>query len=440
MPFRIAQNKFMPLGTCALLWDESFIWGLMAWRALRQAGLPFALIGSADIRAGMLSRCAMIFVPGGWATAKVRALGEKGQGEIQRFVENGGSYLGICGGAGLATDSHLGLLPVQRRANEERVPSFSGPIRLTISDHPIWKDVQTPVFHAWWPPQLHAAEKNDSHILARYDDAQNEAMSADIRMEEGRKKGWSALEKQYGIFLDPERLKGEPAVVEGACGRGKVILSLVHFDTPGDPNGALVLRNLWRYLIKDIHLDLHSGPESSGNLVYGNDDRPYKTLLDDIKKAVDHLIVEGERNLLWRRRNDLLLQWRRGLRGIEYSTLAAMTEEIVARLSGNRATKIFSDEFTPSLDPAKLARDLEFIKKMLIPFVNVAEELLRLEQGWLTSTSATLEICPDEKIQNLRQDLFGSARSFGGRFKPLIDAMDHLLFDVLKQLEIVNED
>lgn len=429
-----------PEKSCALLWDESFLWGLMAWRALSLAGLPFDLIRSADIRAGELARYAMIFVPGGWAKAKVRALGQKGQAQIHRFVENGGSYLGICGGAGLATDSHLGLLPVQRRTHEERVPSFSGPISLALTDHPIWKNVQTPVFHAWWPPQLHAAEKNNSHILARYDGAQNDAMSSDVRVEEGRKKGWSALEKQYGIFLDPERLKGEPAVVDGSCGRGKVVLSLAHFDTPGDPNGALVLRNLWRYLLKDIHLEPHSGRESSGNFVCGNDDRPYKTLLDDIKKAVDYLIVEGERNLLWRRRNSLLLQWRRGVRGIEYSTLAAMTEEIVARLSCNQTINTCQDKSAPTLDPAQLRYDLEFIRKLLLPFVNEAAELLRLEQAWLTSTTATLEICSDEKIQNLRQDLFGSARSFGGRFKPLIDAMDHLLFKVLKQLEIVNED
>ena len=64
----------------------------MAWRALREAGLPFDLIRSDDIRAGALSHYAMIFVPGGWASAKLRSLGEKGHAEICSFVENGGSY------------------------------------------------------------------------------------------------------------------------------------------------------------------------------------------------------------------------------------------------------------------------------------------------------------------------------------------------------------
>ncbi len=144
---------------CALLWDESFLWGLMAWRALREAGLPFDLIRSDDIRAGALSHYAMIFVPGGWASAKLRSLGEKGQAEIRSFVENGGSYLGICGGAGLATESGIGLLPVQRKATQERVPSFSGPIRLSTTDHIIWENIKSPVFSAWWPFQFHIADE-----------------------------------------------------------------------------------------------------------------------------------------------------------------------------------------------------------------------------------------------------------------------------------------
>ncbi len=71
----------------------------------------------------------------------------------------------------------------------------------------------------------------------------------------GRSAGWSELEERYGIFLDPKRLKDEPAVVEGRFGQGKVILSLVHFDTPGDHNGATVLAQslaISDYLIRDM--------------------------------------------------------------------------------------------------------------------------------------------------------------------------------------------
>lgn len=88
----------VPKRPCALLWDESFLWGVMAWRALKAAGLPFDLLRSEDIRQGALSRYRMIFVPGGWASNKISALGEGGREEIRRFVATGGSYLGICGG------------------------------------------------------------------------------------------------------------------------------------------------------------------------------------------------------------------------------------------------------------------------------------------------------------------------------------------------------
>ena len=37
----------------------------------------------------------------------------------------GGSYLGFCGGAGLATMDGMGLLNVKRKPTKERVPSLS---------------------------------------------------------------------------------------------------------------------------------------------------------------------------------------------------------------------------------------------------------------------------------------------------------------------------
>lgn len=414
---------------CALLWDESFLWGLMAWQALRAAGLPFALVRSEDIRAGIPASCAMVFVPGGWAAAKVRALGEEGQAQLRLFIENGGSYLGICGGAGMATDSHLGLLPVYRTPNDDRVPSFSGPISLDLSSHPIWHNIREPVFHAWWPPQLHVEDAKNFRILARYNEAQQDAMSSDIRVGDGREAGWPSLEKQYGILLDPHRLKGEPAVVEGACGRGKVIVSLLHFDTPGDPDGACVLQNLWRYLTAS---DIPARFSISPGRGFTEGDNAFTPDLGDIKAAVDHLIGEGERLLLWRRRNSLLLQWRRGVRGMEYSTLAAMTAEIVARLSAVPLTGVHQESFPSSSAPEPLKHHLQRIRALLLPFVDEALPLLQLEHEWLANGSVFTEAGADKKMTNLRRELFGTARAFGGKFKPLAEAIDSLLYRMLK--------
>jgi len=40
----------------AFLWDESHLWGLMAYKSLRALGLPFDLIRAEDIRQGCLNR------------------------------------------------------------------------------------------------------------------------------------------------------------------------------------------------------------------------------------------------------------------------------------------------------------------------------------------------------------------------------------------------
>ena len=150
-------TRHSSLSPVAFLWDESLLWGLMAYKALKSRNLPFNIIRSADIKNRQLKNYKMLFVPGGWASNKLKALGKKGITEIKRFVRGGGNYLGLCGGAGLATQESVGLLNVRRRPTKNRVPSFSGKIYLNISEHPIWKNL-TPhsslPFHAWWPSQF----------------------------------------------------------------------------------------------------------------------------------------------------------------------------------------------------------------------------------------------------------------------------------------------
>ena len=68
---------------CALLWDESLAWGLMARQALKEAGLPFDLLRSKEICGGALSRYRMLFVPGGWASNKIKSLREEGIAEVE---------------------------------------------------------------------------------------------------------------------------------------------------------------------------------------------------------------------------------------------------------------------------------------------------------------------------------------------------------------------
>jgi phosphoribosylformylglycinamidine (FGAM) synthase-like amidotransferase family enzyme len=114
------REKGVSKKACALLWDESFAWGLMGRKAVTEAGLPFDILRSEEIRQGALSRYRMLYVPGGWASQKLIALGDRGQEEIRRFVDEGGNYLGICGGAGMATEDGIGLFSHKEEALDRK--------------------------------------------------------------------------------------------------------------------------------------------------------------------------------------------------------------------------------------------------------------------------------------------------------------------------------
>jgi len=414
----------------AFLWDESFLWGLMAYKALTKSTLPFDLVRSADIRNGVLDHYKMLFVPGGWASNKSRTLGDSGIRAVRRFVESGGSYLGFCGGAGLATQGKggMGLLDVQRKSTGERVPSFSGRVKLNVNDHQIWEGIiqgsgvrgQESVFHAWWPSQFVVQENADIRVLAAYGDAMHDAFSSDLNVGDVETSGgWEKFEKIYGINLDPARLKGEPAVVEGQYGQGRVVLSLVHFDTPGDENGQEVLVNLWKYLSSGTGRVRGQGSEVRDNSITPAGARCNVPL----QNMCSELISLGERNFLWFWRNSMLLQWRRGVRGLEYNTLDIMMREI----SGILADKN-TEQCTQNAD-----RTLEKIDETLTSFIGKAKKLLILERHALQKGPITYIQCDDPEIQCLRKELFGSAKSHGGMFKEVLDAVDECLFNLLNE-------
>lgn len=405
----------LALSDVALLWDESFLWGVMAYRALKAASLPFELIRSEDIRKGALAEYKLLFVPGGWASNKMKALGPEGIEKVKEFIGSGGNYLGFCGGAGLATLDGIGLLNIRRRPTRERVPSFSGKIKLNLSEHAIWKGIAEPVFHAWWPSQF-LPDGNDNCLLAAYAQALPESFSSDLNVGDMAEFGdWHEKEKLYGINLDPNRLLNEPSVIEGTYGKGKVLLSLVHFDTTHDENGAMVLKNLWNYLgiwqagTAEFPAFQSSSPptlQTSG-------------LVADLESAVDELIFVGLRNFLWFWRNPMLLQWRRGVRGLEYCTLYVMIKEISEVIGSSDASSPFITDC------------IAHIKNLLIPFVEKAKRLLVLERHAIQNGHVTYEKCDIPEIQKIRTELFSSSKSYGGQYKELIDHIDGFLYALL---------
>jgi len=156
-------------------------------------------------------------------------------------------------------------------------------------------------------------------------------------------------------------------------------------------------------------------------------------MVTDLGAAVDGFITMGEQNSLWSWRNPWFLQWRRGIRGMEYSTLAVMAGEIVTRLrckdlNGGSEGKLLN-EFP---DSSELREDLAAILKRVIPFVKKAEILLAHEKSFLATAPLSPVYCADEEINRLRQELHGSSIRHGGKFKELILVIDRLLYQLIK--------
>ncbi len=151
--------------------------------------------------------------------------------------------------------------------------------------------------------------------------------------------------------------------------------------------------------------------------------RTFLDSVEEIQAAVAELIAVGARNFLWSWRNPLLLQWRRGIRGLEYSTLAVMIGEIARMppLSGCFRTLPAGRRLTGSIDPSRLEEELREIREQLIPFCEKAKRLLIRERFAMMTAPLSPVECADAEISRLRQELFASAMSHGGRFKRLID-------------------
>ncbi|MFZ5997107.1 MAG: BPL-N domain-containing protein [Nitrospirota bacterium] len=387
----------------------------MAYEALLAHNLPFDLIRSEDIRAGKLQGYTLLFVPGGWASNKMKSLGDEGVEAIKQFIHNGGNYLGFCGGAGLATFDGIGLLPIKRKPTRERVPSFSGKIKLNLSAHPLWQGIAEPVFYAWWPSQF--AIDSSINVLATYAQAMPDAFSSDLNVADVEStRSWQELEKIYGINLDPKRLINDPAVVEGSYGKGKVLLSLIHFDTPDDANGATVLKNLWSYLAGHVSIE---GDFRTSVFPHFRADGASK-LISEMEASIDELIVLGTRNFLWFWRTPLLLQWRRGIRGLEYCTLFILIKRISGLLKYNN-----------TVHSSLITDHASRIEKLFMPFVGTTKKLLILERQALQNGHITYEKCDDPEIQKIRTELFANSKSYGGLFKKLIDEIDSLLYVLL---------
>jgi glutamine amidotransferase-like uncharacterized protein len=84
----------------------------------------WAFVSPSDVQGGMLDRFDVVIIPGGRASKQAAALGARGQQAVRDYVRAGGGYVGICGGAFLATAhaEYLAMVSAWTLREERNVP------------------------------------------------------------------------------------------------------------------------------------------------------------------------------------------------------------------------------------------------------------------------------------------------------------------------------
>lgn len=431
----------------AIFWDQSLLWGLLCVETLSRAGIPYRLLSSSDIAEGQLEKFRIVLVPGGWAAHKARSLGEAGKKLIAGFLEGGGAYIGFCGGAGMALSSPpaIFLTPIERMPLAERLPSASGQIHINGAlSHPSWKDLppEIPV-SVWWPSQFRFSSTDDSICLASYADPGTDFQVADLRVSDlDGEVSWPELESAYGINLDPARIKGHPAIIEVPKGKGRMVLSYAHLETPGDTWGNQLFFQILGYLNE---ISEKARPSEKVRAIKGGQFPPYRIALPDKRiwsniceagKAASDLIDFGEANLLWNWRRPWLLNWRRGIRGFECGTLAvtlsymaALKEKLEARRQCAVPARDFGSASVPCPDWPDRAGKLEAAAR---EFCTLAKRLL-LEEKFATQTAVLSKLGKvNDRVDTLRGALFGNRMNHSGLCRALFDLIDVMLLDMLR--------
>ena len=418
----------------AVFWDQSLVWGVICRTTLQALGIPFHLLTGTEIAQGKLQHYRVLVVPGGWASHKMRALGRTGQDEIRRFVDRGGSYLGFCGGAGLALTSagSLGLVKLERLPLSSRLPSASGQVLIRrCTDHPIWRDLpDTLPVSIWWPSQFHWKPQPELSCLAGYKAIGKDFRVADLPISDSEGSGicWEEWEEVYGINLNPKHLLGQPAIVEGCTGHGRLILSYPHLETPEDIQANQLLANIVGYLDQAAasrcpvqaefspYCQQPTAPPSKPSLQY----------LEQAVNCVDDLIGFGERHLLWNWRLPWLLHWRRSIRGLEYGTLAVLVKVLYqeTRLTAVELPETHQDPWTAATSELteKVQAFCAKAKRLLL------EERLAAQKGHFSKVGRV-----NDSVDQLRHWLFGREMSHGGLCRDIFDRLDHLLYQAFTQ-------
>ncbi len=410
----------------AVFWDQSFLWGLFVYETLTKYRIPFELLNAQRIREGAIEHFKILIVPGGWASQKVSILGKEGEEAIKRFLVSGGSYVGFCGGAGLALSgaNTLNILPLKRLSLENRLPSASGTVKIRLNkEHPAFSGLFD-VFNVsiWWPSQFAWKSQENIFCLAFYEGVGDDFWVSDLPFKEI--ENLEELQTIYGINLDPMKyLINHPAMVEYRYGAGRLVLSYPHLETPDDKEGNELFLRILGYLENSSCKE-----PSFSRPTFEKIERPGKVQLEIMEKLirrVSDLIEFGHNLSMWFWRRPWLLAWRRGVRGLEYSMLFTCLYFL------RDAFEIAVSNGFSSYWHNYVVR----LEELLAPFLEKARQLVEKEHDFSSLRPLPKLGAVNEEIDALRNYLFGSKMNHGGLCKAIFDIIDKMLYDALVLLE-----
>ena len=403
-----------------ILWDASHIWGYLLLHAVKATGIPFRVLKGKNIaHSGLTGK--MLLVPGGSARRKFEALGPQGAEAVRRFVEDGGHYMGFCGGAGLALADGLGLCPWKRDGMPDRMQHLvSGHLVCEVaSGNPIvpaalaGKPALLPV---WWPGRFdEPADHQGVEVLARYRAAGPDLYVADMPYSSMPGDILSEWNTMYGVTLRPSILDGKPCAVMGELGRGSWLLSYSHLETPSDGSPGSEHASHWfLHILREwggCDIALNALPPLTPSAL------PILWEDADLISAALRLeaLLELAQNLgLLFPRNPWLLGWRSGVPGSQFNSLRAALCTTLEMNPDDRRLRLWSD------------RREEFCKSFDL-FEQGARSWLLARRLSETLADANPTMLPRELLIDQRRSLFGSPMFGGGLSEELMDMLEELV-------------
>lgn len=406
----------------ALLWDESQIWGLLVHRALAAWGIPTDVIRGRDIPEGRLKKNppAALIAPGGFASRKHAALGGRGAAAVRDYVSSGGSYLGFCGGAGLALsgETGLGLCPWRRETFSDRLRHLvSGHVRLDVPSEaaasPFAPAASSLIAPVWWPGQFEVAATDEPRVLARYAGPAEDFYMADLQLSALPADTLDDWEKLYGVSLKPDFLLGKPCAVEGRLGRGRYVLSYAHLETPASPQANAWL---WRILGELAGAGASAPPCPLPDWDVAAEPPAWDDpVLLQAARALDETLRLGADLLLLFKRTPWLFGWRMGLPGGSLNNLHALLRQALASQPDAAARDWWRGRSAGFRDAFALFR------RGLVGYL-LAERLA------MTASRLQPGCVPAKSLADQRKALFGPPPGYGGLYGELIDSLDELVW------------